>query len=115
MMMAEDLMIPMDITDAWIDRFMAGQPPCKVAAARAIASSKFNGGALFKITCRDAEEAVEVSRHLAIMVTELNLLADKDRPSSKGKDGWPVLELKNGSGIMIVISRKAGDPSKGKT
>ena len=100
-----DLLIPLDITDAWIDMHMAGQPKPKVAAARAMASAKMNPGVLLKIACRTAEEAILVAEALSIMVTSLDFLADKDHPSSRSKEGWPILELKNKSGIMIVLDK----------
>lgn len=100
-----DLLIPLDITDAWIDMHMAGQPKPKVAAARAMASAKMNPGVLLKIACRTAEEAILVAEALSIMVTSLDFLADKDHPSSRSKGGWPILELKNKSGIMIVLDK----------
>ena len=100
-----DLLIPLDITDAWIDMHMAGQPKPKVAAARAMASAKMNPGVLLKIACHTAEEAILVAEALSIMVTSLDFLADKDHPSSRSKEGWPILELKNKSGIMIVLDK----------
>ena len=100
-----DLLIPLDITDAWIDMHMGGQPKPKVAAARAMASAKMNPGVLLKIACHTAEEAILVAEALSIMVTSLDFLADKDHPSSRSKEGWPILELKNKSGIMIVLDK----------
>ena len=124
--------VPAGGTDAWIDMHMIGQPPCegarsaggwgrvgrpevpaggKVAAARAMASAKMNPGMLFKITCRTREEVIATVEALSIMVSSLNFLADKDCLSSRSKEGWPILELKNKSGIMIVINKKKGDTS----
>jgi hypothetical protein len=85
---------------------MAGQPPTKVAAARAFASAKMNPGTLIKITCHDREEVVLVVEALSIMVSNLDCLADKQHPTSKSKEGWPILELKNKSGITIVLDKK---------
>ena len=82
-----------------------GQPKPKVAAARAMASAKMNPGVLLKIACHTAEEAILVAEALSIMVTSLDFLADKDHPSSRSKEGWPILELKNKSGIMIVLDK----------
>ena len=70
---APDLLMPLDITDAWIDMHMAGegarsawggggvgrpevpeggQPKPKVAAARAMASARMNPSVLIKVTCQ---------------------------------------------------------------
>lgn len=100
-----DLLIPLDITDAWIDMHMGGQPKPKVAAARAMAGARMNPGVLIKVTCHTTEESILVAKALSIMVTSLDFLADKDHPSSRSKGGWPILELKNKSGIMIVLDK----------
>ena len=123
---APDLLMPLDITDAWIDMHMAGegarsawggggvgrpevpeggQPKPKVAAARAMASARMNPSVLIKVTCHTTEESILVAKSLSIMVTSLDFLADKDHPSSRSKEGWPILELKNKSGIMIVLDK----------
>jgi hypothetical protein len=123
----EDLLIPMGVTDLWIAQHMAGSPPAKVAAARAFASAKMNPGMLYKITCHDAGEAVAVAEGLALLVSRVDFLKDRDHPSSKSDDGWPILELtrarearvagagwagpkppkgENGSGILIMFEKE---------
>jgi hypothetical protein len=105
-MKPEDLAIPMGVTDTWIAQHMAGAPPAKVAAARAFASAKMNPGMLYKITCHDIVEAAYVAEGLALLVSRVDFLKDKRHPNSKSDDGWPILELKNGSGILIMFEKK---------
>jgi hypothetical protein len=66
---------------------------------------------LYKITCHDAGESVSVAEGLALLVSRVDFLKDKKRPSSRSPDGWPILELKNGSGIMITFEKEG----QGKT
>ena len=122
-----DLLIPLDITDAWIDMHMAGegarsawggggvgrpevpeggQPKPKVAAARAMAGARMNPGVLIKVTCHTTEESILVAKALSIMVTSLDFLADKDHPSSRSKEGW------HKSGIMIVLDKPKEQDAK---
>jgi hypothetical protein len=91
-----------------VGRFGAWMNGSLKAAARAMIDAQLHPDSLLRITCATVEEGQDVIRYL-VHAADINGYADLDRPMGDGPGGWPVFELKNGSGIQIVI----GPPSSG--
>jgi hypothetical protein len=78
------------------------------AATQALIDAQLHPDSLLRITCATVGEGEAVIRCL-VHAADINGYAYLDRPMGDVPGGWPVFELKNGSGIQIVI----GPPSSG--
>ena len=78
------------------------------AATQALIDAQLHPDSLLRITCSSVGEGQEVVRYL-VHAADINGYADLDRLMSYGPGGWPIFELRNGSGIQIMI----GPPSSG--
>jgi hypothetical protein len=79
--------------------------PVVKSAAKALLDARMNPNSLIKITCSDIDEVYKVCHALAYTAVTNNLHREKDT-ISENKDGWPIVELRNGSGILVTIERK---------
>ena len=96
-----DIEIPLWMTELWVDRNLHGSTPAAKSAMKALIHAQTNPKALVKVTCRTVDEIDAVVRILSI-ITDSDGSIDMTKLHSKDPDGWPILELKNGSGIIIA-------------
>ena len=103
---------PLFASEDLVENRMAGMDPSVKAAAKALLDARMNPGSLVRIACSGSEEAIKVSDALSRTAVSACLHREEDTISHSGV-GWPILELSNGSGIMVVINKK-GHRSHGK-
>ena len=103
---------PLAVTEDMVEVRMAGMDPAVKAAAKSLLDARMNPGSLVRIACSGSEEAIKVSEALSRAAVSACLHREEDTISHSG-EGWPILELRNGSGIMVVIDKK-GHRSHGK-
>jgi hypothetical protein len=96
---------PLSVTEAMIENRMTGKDPSVIAAAKALLDARMNPGSLLKITCADKDEVVKVCHCLAYTAVT-NDWHRKGNTVSHDKDGGSIIELQNGSGILIAIESK---------
>ena len=96
---------PLFATEDLVESRMAGMDPAVKAAAKALLDARMNPGSLVKITCSGSEEAIKVSEALSRAAVSARLHREGET-ISHSKKGWPILELRNGSGIMVVIDKR---------
>jgi hypothetical protein len=103
---------PLFVTENLIESRMVGMDPSVKAAAKALLDARMNPGSLIKITCSNSDECARVGQVLAHTIVVNNLHRETNTIGSD-EDGWPILELRNGSGILVTIDRK-GSREHGK-
>jgi hypothetical protein len=103
---------PLSSTEFLIEVRMGSMDPAVKAAAKALLDARMNPGSLVRITCSGAEEAIKVSETLTRAAVSACLHREEEA-ISHSREGWPIMELRNGSGIMVVIDKK-GSRSHGK-
>lgn len=79
------------------------------AAFKALLFAQSNSDSLIKITCRNPQEAASACEFLSRKAVGNNWHREKDTVTHT-KEGWPVLELRNGSGVVIALGEKEGEP-----
>ena len=77
----------------------------KCAAFKALLFAQSNPDSLVKITCRDVQESASVCEYLSRKAVGNNWHREKDTVTNT-KEGWPILELRNGSGVIIALEKK---------
>ena len=110
--LAEQAEFPLSVTEAAIEGGMAGMDPSTKAAAKALLDARMNPGSLLKIIISDRDEIARVCHWLAYTVVA-NDWHRKGNTVSHDRDGWSIIELRNGSGIKIAFERK-GSREHGK-
>jgi hypothetical protein len=96
--------------EAIAGRQMFGADPSSramFAAFKALLFAQSNPDSLVKITCRDCQEAVSACEFLSRKAVGNNWHREKNTVTHT-KEGWPVLELRNGSGVQIELEKKEG-------
>jgi hypothetical protein len=96
---------PLAMTSALVESRMVGTDPTVKAVAKALLDARMNPGALIRISCSDAIEAAKVCCSLANSAVSNDLHKERDTVGV-GDDGYPIMELRNGSEIQVTIARK---------
>ena len=96
---------PLFATEDLVESRMAGMDPAVKAAAKALLDARMNPGSLVKITCSGSEEATKASEALA-RTAVATAVHREEETIGHSREGWPILELRNGSGIMVVIDKR---------
>jgi hypothetical protein len=79
------------------------------AAFKALLFAQSNRDSLIKITCSNPQEAASACEFLSHKAVGNNWHRKKD-PVTHTEEGWPVLELRNGSGVVIALEEKEEKP-----
>ena len=101
-----------EIDSHLIERLKNKVEPSANAVTKSMIEAVVNPGSLIRITCSSVDELSRVCFMLSHAAVDRNLHREKETVSNS-KDGWPVIELRNGSGIEVAIDRTvSGDHEK---
>jgi hypothetical protein len=96
---------PLEATEDLVEGRMVGMDPVARAVAKALIDARMNPGSLVKITCADSDEAVKACHVLSHVVVASGLHKEGEM-IGHDRDDWPIIELRNRSGVMVVIEWK---------
>jgi hypothetical protein len=107
----ENMEMPLSQVKSLIEFTMPNSDLPTRAAIEALLFAQSNPGSLVKITCSNTEEAIAICEYLAVKATANQWHQEREKGTvSHDQEGWPILELRNGSGVVIVLEKKRKKP-----